>query len=182
MPSTSERVKASKIRASIKAGKEVSTEEAAWFADYEQAREKVVQTRGASQSRKVSYTEEETAAVGEGSPEAAAAAASALPAAVKEEGQRLDSILTIGIAALKESNAVYGQLVGHLIRRTENFEDTMVKMMRAQTDLLHAHRENALKAIDAEVRAVAAEAGQQEDGISKLANELLPLLIEKMGK
>lgn len=182
MPSTTERVKASKIRTKIQVDPgSVTTEEAAWFRDYEAAREKVAQARGASQSRKVSYTEEESAAVGEG-PEAAAAAASALPMAVKEEGQRLDSILTIGIAALKESNQVYANLVATMMKRTENFETTLVKMMSAQADLINAHRDSAIAQTEAEVRAIAAESGQEKDGISKMVEELLPLLLERMGK
>lgn len=181
-PSPSARVKASKLRAKIKMGQELDTDEAAWFADYEAARDAAATakaSRGASQSRKVSYTEEESAAVGEGDPIVAAAAAGAVE---REAGQRLDSVIALSMASMKEANELLLTMTKQMMKRTENFEITLVKMMEAQANLIHSHRENALRATDAEIRAMELEKGAGEDGISKLASELLPLLIEKMGK
>lgn len=177
-PTASERVKASKIRAQIKTGQQINSDDAAWFADYVQAREDTAKARGASQSRKVTYSEEEASAVGEGDGVAAAAAAGAM---VKEEGQRLDSIISLSMASMKEANELLMTMTRSMMKRTEHFEITLVNMMNAQANLVTAHRENALRAVDAEIRAMEAEKGAGEDGLSKLATELLPLLIEQMG-
>lgn len=180
-PTASERTRASRIRAALKMGQEIDSEDAAWFADYETAREATAQakaSRGASQSRKVSYTEEESAAVGEGDPIVAAAAAGAVE---REAGQRLDGIMALSMASMKEANELLLTMTKQMMKRTENFEITLVKMMEAQANLIHSHRENALRATDAEIRAMELEKGAEEDGLSKMAAELLPILMERLG-
>jgi hypothetical protein len=61
----------------------------------------------------VSYTEEETAAAAEGTGDAAAIAAGAMVA--RAEGERLDSILKIGVNALKEAVEAYKAMCGSLL-------------------------------------------------------------------
>jgi hypothetical protein len=180
-PSPAQRVRASKLRGRAKAGLPLSPEEAAELHDYESDR---AEAKGASQSRRVSYTEEESAAIGTGSAAAEAAAAGAM---VREEGRRLDSVLTVGITALRTACDQYAKMVETMSRRTEKFEETLVKMMTAQTNLIDRVRESELERIDAEINAaaIAAEAEQAGekggDAISKMVEELLPVFLAKLG-
>jgi hypothetical protein len=175
-PSASERVKASKLRARVRAGFPLSPEEAAELHDYESAR--AATARGASASRKVQYTEEESAAIGEGSAAAEAAAAGAM---VRAEGQRLDSVLALSITALRTACDQYAGMVQALIKRTENFESAQVRMMNAQTDLIHRVRNAELDRIDAEIAAREAESEEKGgDTISKMAEQLLPMLMPQI--
>ncbi len=123
------RVRAAKLRARARAGLPLSTDEATELHDYESAR-----SMGASKSgsRRVSYTEEEESAQSVGTGSAAEMAAAG--AMVREEGRRLDSILTVGISALQRSNDVYFQMVQALLKRTENFETSQIKMMTAMRE------------------------------------------------
>lgn len=176
-PTPTERVRASRIRAAVKAGTEVDSEDAAWFADYEAAREVTAQSRGASQSRKVSYTEEESQAVGEGD---AAASAAVHGAMVTAEGQRLDHIIALSMASLKDANELLMTMTRNMMKRTEGFEQTLINMMNAQAALVNQHRENALRATEAEIRAIEAESerGEEKDEINEAVKELLPALLE----
>lgn len=178
-PASSERTKASKIRAKIKLGQTLESDEAAWFADYESAREATA-ARGASQSKKISYTEEEHQAVGEG--ESAAVAAAAGAAMVTAEGNRLDSVISLAMASMKEANELLLTMTRQMMKRTEGFEETLIKMMQSQVKLVDQHRENAIRATDAEIRAIEAEANQggEKDEISDMIKEILPAMMAQI--
>lgn len=178
-PASSERTKASKIRAKIKLGVELDSDEAAWIADYEAAREATA-ARGASQSKKISYTEEEHQAVGEG--ESAAVAAAAGAAMVTAEGNRLDSIIALTMTSLRQANDLLLTMTTQMMKRTEGFEETLIKMMNAQVKLVDQHRENALRATSAEIRAMEAEAGQEpeKDEINEMLKEILPAVMAQI--
>jgi hypothetical protein len=179
-PRASERVKASQIRAKIKLGQQLESDEAAWFADYQAARDAVQTEKAASRARKVSYTEEEHEAVGEG--ESAAVAAAAGAAMVTADGQRLDGIVSLAMASMTQANQLLMDMTANMMKRTEGFELTLIRMMEAQADLVNQHRENAIRATDAEIRAMEAESehGEKEDSISQMVKELLPALIQQL--
>jgi nucleotide-binding universal stress UspA family protein len=163
------RMKAVRIRAKVKVGGAVSPEEAAWYADYQRARDGAKNGRdaGASarRSHKVSYSEEseEAAAVGTG----AAAETAAAAAMVREEGRRLDSIVDRGFLAMQKACEFHERMCEALLNRA--IEDG-----KTHRRLLDSLRVNALARIKAEVRARGAE--PEEDEIVKLAKELAPIL------
>jgi hypothetical protein len=163
--SSAARMKAVRIRAKVKVGSAVSPEDAAWFADYERAREKV-RDAGASakRSHKVSYSEEseEAASVGTG----AAAETAAAAAMVREEGRRLDSIVDRGFLAMQKACEFHERMSEALLNRA--IEDG-----KTHRRLLEAVRVNALARVRAEV---AARGAEDEDDIVKLAKELAPIL------
>lgn len=166
----SERVRVSRLRSRAKAGLPLAPEEAVDLHEYEKAR---AESTGASRSasRRVSYTEEEQAAEAEGTGLGAEAAAAG--AMVREEGRRLDSILQIGVAALQRSNDVYHQMVTALLKRTENFEDSQVKMLTAM-------REHFLGRVQAEADLMNAGQEEKEDPTQKMISEMLPMLLPQI--
>ena len=88
------------MRLALKHGQMLTPEEAAWLADYDNARQVAADARegssvGASRAHKVSFTEETREAVGEGS--SAVAEVAAAGAMVREEGRRYDSLIAVGI-------------------------------------------------------------------------------------
>lgn len=180
-PTPAKRVKIAKLRGRAKAGLPLAPEEAAEVLEYDRERELAAEARGSSKSasRKVSYTEEESAAQAEGT--GAAAEVAAAGAMVKEEGRRLDSILTVGIAALQRSNEVYFQMVTSMMGRMEKAETAQLKMMEAV-------RQNFLGRVEAEGDLVRAEADRDaaesadknDDPITKMAGELLPMLLPQL--
>lgn len=89
--------------------------------------------RSASKSRKVSYTEEETAAQAEGTGSAAEIAAAA--AVTREEGRRLDSIIDRGINALVQAVACYEKVTSALLKERQ----TDAATHRALLDSLRSH-------------------------------------------
>jgi hypothetical protein len=162
------RVKAARLRSRARTGLPLAPEEAAELHAYEQS-------VGASKSasRKVSYTEEEDSAQAYGTGGAAEMAAAG--AMVREEGRRLDSILTVGISALQRSNDVYFQMVQALLKRTENFEMSQIKMMTAM-------REHYLGRIEAEGELMKVENAKEDeqDPLTKMATDMLPMLLPQI--
>jgi len=162
------RQRAYRIRRKITAGKPVEPEDAAWLHDYERA-----QSKGASASRRVSYTEEEHAAVGTGS--AAEVAASA--AMVREEGRREDSLADKGMEAMERANDRLEKLVDFMMGRMQVLEDSHL-------DMWAKHRESRMREVDAEVALLEAQAAAEgkDDDLAKTAAELLPMLLKQLGK
>ena len=155
------RTKAYRLRGKVKKGEDVTAEEAAWLADYEKA-----QAMGASASRKVTYSEEEHAAVGTGS----AAEMAAAGVLAREEGRRFDYLLTAGIDALMKACEMYRQMAGQCLERTGQMEDVHMSM-------LGSVREHYIARVGAEADALraAAEAEQADP-----TQALLAILMQRM--
>lgn len=175
-PTPSNRVRASSLRARLKAGGFLTPEDAAWLSDYEEARARDRDLRngvvGASRSHKVEYSEETAESVGTG----AAAEVAAAAAMSREEGRRYDSLLSVGITALRTAVDTYSKMCNHMLERNRELERSHVQMM-------DAIREHTIARIDAEAEvaqlAKEAEAGGS-DGIGKLAEQLLPYLLPSL--
>jgi len=182
-PTASNRARASQLRAKARAGAFLSPEDAAWLADYDEARgEKADQKQafGASKARRVSYTEEEQEAVGSGSAAAEMAAAGAM---AREEGRRYDSLISVGIMALRAANDMQAKMVEALLERNRNLEEAHVSMMQASG-------KQYIRSVEAEaelvrLKAAMGEGEEKKDEISQLAEQFLPyimpLITQKMG-
>ena len=121
MPGTPESNRAMRLRAKIQRAQAVSQADMAWLQTYEATRKNngngtpgnPSTGRSAAKSRKVSYTEEESQAAAEGTGDAAAIAAGAMVA--RAEGERLDSILKIGVSALEKACEAYRSMCESLL-------------------------------------------------------------------
>lgn len=164
-----ERQRAYRIRSRVKVGAAVEPEDVAFLADFE-ARTK---NAGASSSRKVSYTEEEHAAAGIGT--AAEMAAAGMMA--REEGRREDNLARIGMDALKAANELLMSIVKENRKQASDLQAVHLQM-------LGTVREQYLARTNAEIETMRAEAAAEEegkrDGIDGLAEQLLPMLLERM--
>jgi hypothetical protein len=151
-------------------------EDAAWLADYEEERGRV-QDRGASRSHKVAYTEESAEAVGTG-PAAEMAAAGMMS---REEGRRYDSLIAVGITALRTATDTYEKMCGQLLQRNQQLEEAHVEMMRAYRMTVLARVKSDAEAeagkIIREAEEKAEATAEDADPITKLAGELLPSLL-----
>lgn len=162
------RAKATRLRRKVE--EETATpEEIAWLDDYERRRTST--SKGASASRKVSYTEEEHAAVGTGT----AAEVAAHAAYAREEGRREDSLADKGMAALDRAFARQEKLVDFMMARMQLLEDSHLSMWAA-------HRDSRIREVDAEIALMKSEAEGEgkEDNISAMAAELLPLIMKQL--
>ena len=93
---------------------------------------------------------------------------------VRDEGRRHDSLLTIGIEALRSAGDPYGKMAELMMRRNEQLEKAHVEMMQSI-------RTHFLARVEAEGEAdrlaKEAEGGEEKDGIGKLAEQLLPYFL-----
>lgn len=174
-PPPKDRVRATKLRGMVKVGKALTPEDAAWLHDYETAREEVA--RGASRSHVEEHRIETREAVGSGSAAEVAAAA----ALSREEGRRYDHLLDGAIRAmqaangfLKEACAMHQQMAEVLLKRS--IEDGEVVR-----SLLTGYRSTYLEKAELERDAILAESGEEKDGVTELANTLLPVLMQRLG-
>lgn len=158
-----DRTRAHRIRARVKRGDAVEPIEAAWLSDYEQSQ---AGSMGASASRRVSYTEEEHAAIGTGSAAEVAAAA----ALAREEGRRFDYLLTAGIDALMKACGMYKEMATIILARNQQMEDVHLGM-------LGSVREHYIKRVEAEADAIRLEAEKQNEDPT---NMMLGLLAQRM--
>lgn len=178
--STTESNRAGRIRLRLKAKQRVSTADLTWLTEYEKTRGNNghgnngnAHGRSAQKSRRVSYTEEETQAAAEGTGSAADIAAAAL--ATRAEGERLDSILKIGVNALKEAVEAYKSMAAALLEERQADAQTH----RALLESLRTHflerteAEAELIRVQAENEAAAASAENGESAIERLAVDLL---------
>lgn len=178
-PTPANRARASQLRAAIRRGAIPTAADAAWLADYDAERDRVAEgrgSRGASRGRRVSYTEEETEAVGEGSSAVAEMAAAA--ATSREEGRRLDSLITVGITALREAADMYKSMTSALLERNRDLEAAHVSMVRASSReyLARIEAEGEIARLEKE-----ADPDGKKDGIERLAEQLLPFLMPALG-
>lgn len=170
-PSPSDRTTAAKLRLKVKVGQPLTLDEAAWLETYEDGQNARAEAIGASQAKRVSYTEEETQNIGTG--EAAMTAVGAATMA-REEGRRYDMLLTVGIQALRTATDTYGRMVEQILSRNAQLEKSHVEMMVAMRTHFLARVEAEA---DAERLAKEIEGGEEKDGIGKLAEQLLPYLV-----
>jgi hypothetical protein len=173
--------KAYRIRKMVENGSPISTDDAEFFAQYEEAirrkAEEKVGDFGASKNRKVSYTEEETQAVGMG--EAAMVAASA--AATREEGKRLDSLMDRAITAMEKGNDFMARACMMFSKMTEHCLQQSKTMMDTHVQILDSLREHHIARTQAESELVAAGLAEEPDETSEFATDLVKGVLQGMG-
>ena len=174
--------KAYRIRKMVENGASVSSEDAEWFASYDDAIRRNAQAKidvsmGASKNRKVSYTEEESAAVGMG--EAAAIAASS--ALAREEGKRLDNLMDRAISAMEKGNNFMGQACVMFSKMTQHCLDQSKAMMDTHVQILDSLREHHIARTQAESELVAAGLHEASDETDDLATDLVKGVLAGLG-
>lgn len=172
-PNGADRAKALRIRRKLDVGGAVSPEDSAWLHDYERAQEENKRPRdvGASASRSrrtvVVDEEQEAASVGTGSAAEIAAAA----AMTREEGRRIDTLTNTAVGALARACDLYHTMVEDLLARAQ--ADAEV-----HRELLSSVRTHFIERTQAEAELI--RQGEDKDGLSGLATQLLPFLMEHM--
>jgi hypothetical protein len=170
-----------RLRAKVRVHAPVSPEDAAWLGDYErEGADRRGESSGTSRaaSRKVSYTEEETAAEAYGTGSAAAVAAAA--ALSREEGRRLDSIIDRGISALQRACDAWEKMTGALLKERQADAQThraLLESLRSHF-LARSEAEGALIKAEAEQAAAASNENSIEDMATKA---LLDRLMKSAG-
>lgn len=154
MPEThADRSRAARIRLKLKQYMEVAPEDLAWLEAYEARTKGADMGASVAASREVTYTERETAAAAVGTGAAAETAAGAAML-VREEGKRLDTILSLGMNCLVRSVETYERMVKQLLAEREQdakLQRTLLESVRthyvaraeAEADLIHAEAEAA---------------------------------------
>jgi hypothetical protein len=188
-----DRQRAYRIGKLIREKRPVSDDDLAWLTEY-----KKQQAKGASRSKKVTFTSEENEAVGTG--DAAVAAALAAPQLAKEEGRRIDSLIREATNAtsamgkiatgafellLKFSTAVLernGKLEQNNIGMLDTFRKSHVELTRAHAALVRQQAEQEADEItrDAEERAQDGEGGS--DMVEGIIQQFLPVIVAEMQK
>jgi hypothetical protein len=173
--------RAYRIRKMVENGTPVSTEDAEFFAQYEDAIRRKAEEKlgdfGASKNRKVSYTEEETQAVGMG--DAAMVAASA--AATREEGKRLDNLMDRAITAMEKGNGFMEKACVMFSKMTEHCLAQSKTMMDTHIQILDSLREHHIARTQAESELVAAGLADEPDETNELAGDLVRGVLQGMG-
>jgi hypothetical protein len=165
-----DRAKASMIRRKVKRDS-VTPEELAWLEEFEQ--KKSPNARGASAHRKVTFTEEESAAVGEGTASVAVVAAHA--AMAREEGRREDNLADRGIRALERAFARQEAMVDFMMARMKLLEDVHLQMWDQNRDLRIKQAETEIEIMQRE----AAEEGKG-DSINEMVTQLMPMILKRL--
>lgn len=150
------RQKAYRLRKAVDAGQEVSPEDAAFMAAYEQAASGTAV--GASRNRRRVEVEEESVAVGTG--DAALIAASAAQA--REEGKRLDSLTSTVITMATTAANMYRDMAKSALEIMKQIADRNEKLEAAHVKLFDTVREHHLARVEAEVAAIEAENANEE--------------------
>lgn len=177
--------KAYRIRKMVENGSPVTSEDAEFLANYEDvirrnAEAKVVNpdgSMGASRNRKVSYSEEESAAVGMG--EAAAIAASS--ALAREEGKRLDNLMDRAITAMEKGNDFMEKACGMFSKMTQHCLDQSKTLMDTHIQILDSLREHHIARTAAEAELTAAGLAEAPDETNDLATDLVKGVLAGMG-
>ncbi len=172
MGSTNDSTRANRLRLRIKAGSRVAPADIAWLTQYEASRKndghgsQGAHGRSAAKSRRVSYTEEETAQAAEGTGDAAASMAAAAMM-TRAEGERLDSILKIGVSALKEAVEAYKSMCESLLAERQADAQTHRALLESlRTHFLErAEAESELVRQQAEHEAARLREQTAEDGL-----------------
>jgi len=162
-----QRTKAARLRKKAREGREVTPEEIAWLEDYDRAQQQGAPTSfGASASERIINIEERNQSVGTG----AAAEVAAAAALAREEGRRLDYLLTASVNALMKAVETYEKVTTTLLERTQVLEDVHMGM-------LETVRNQYIARTQAEVDAIAA--GAKEDD-NALLNQLGSVLLGQL--
>jgi hypothetical protein len=177
--------KAYRIRKMVENGSPISSDDAEFFAHYEDvirrnAEAKVVNpdgSIGASRNRKVSYSEEESAAIGMG--EAATIAASS--ALAREEGKRLDNLMDRSITAMEKGNHFMEKACEMFSKMTMHCLDQSKTMINTHVQILDSLREHHIARTAAESELVAAGLAEKPDETNDLAEDLLRGVLAGMG-
>ncbi len=177
--------KSYRIRKQVENGTPISSEEAEWFAAYEDrirrnAEAKVVNpdgSIGASRNRKVSYTEEDSQAIGMG--EAAAIAASS--ALAREEGKRLDNLMDRAISSMERGNNFMEKACMMFSKMTEHCLNQSKTMMDTHISILDSLREHHIARTAAESELVAAGLAEKSDETDNLAEDMIRGVLSGMG-
>lgn len=164
--------RAYRLREKLRANVPISADDQEWLAQYEieHPAHYLKTDIGASKSRKVSYTEEETAAVGTGAAAPSATQALAMAQITREEGRRLDTILSQGMNALVRACDLHERMAAILLR--ERVQDA-----EANRTLLLSVREHFLARTEAEGELQRQQSEPPTDPINALAAQLLPALL-----
>ena len=175
-PTTGQRNRAARLRQAVTAGSTTTPDDLAWLLDYEskqQQRAEKTASAGASKKSKVTHTEETEERIGLGDATVAAAAAAAES---REEGRRLDTLLSLGHQAMLGAVDAYKNMCGQLLQRNHDLE-------RAHIRMLDTVRTHYLARVDAEGEAAELEREldkpqeEKKDALSQMAEELLPMLL-----
>jgi hypothetical protein len=173
-PTPSERTRAAKLRLALKAGRVLALDDVAWLEQYEQGQQAHAEAIGASQSRRIEYSEEETQAIGTGD---AAIAAAGMAAATREEGRRLDSMLAVSMSAMSRAFDMSLRMCDLMANRNEKLEGAHVRMMEAMRGhyLARVEAEGEAEKLARQIEAEGEDGGK--DSIGKLAEQLLPYIL-----
>jgi hypothetical protein len=176
----SDRTKAHRLRALLRKGDELPPDDTAWLSDYQVRQE---ESRGASRTHKVSFTEESAEAAGTGDA-AAIAAAQFAPALAREEGRRIDYLIAsanqatnIGLGAVREAHKMILEMAKQIMERNASLEEVHLAMLDTVRDS-HIARTNAEAEI---IRREAEDSGKDgEGGINGMVQELMPIIIQEL--
>lgn len=177
--------KAYRIRKMVENGNPITSEDSEWFANYEEAIRRNAEAKvinadgsvGASRNRKVSYTEEESAAIGMG--EAATIAASS--ALAREEGKRLDNLMDRSITAMEKGNAFMEKACMMFSKMTEHCLAQSKTMMDTHVQILDSLREHHIARTAAEAELTAAGLTDPPDETNDMAADLIRGVLSGMG-
>ena len=185
-----DRNEAYRIRKAIQDGEAVPPEKLVWLTQYEKAKD----VRGASRSRKVSYTSEEMEAASTG--DTSAAIALSAPQLAREEGRRIDSLIKAvtesATASSKQTQAAFtlllsfataildrnGQLEQHNISAMEAVGKSSRRLAEAHAALVQQQAEHEADAITRDAEDAAKE--REEEGSESDAQALIATLQQFM--
>jgi hypothetical protein len=189
-----DRQRAYRIAKAVNEGASVPPEDLEYLAAYEKAK----QARGASRSKKVTFTSEEMEAQGTG--DAAMAAALAAPQLAREEGRRIDSLIRestnassamakVALAAcemvMKFGGMVLernGKLEANNIGMLDTFRKSHVEMTHAHAALIQQQAEHEADEITREAEDAAKENEGSGDFVDGIVQQFLPAIVAEMGK
>jgi hypothetical protein len=180
-PSTGQRNRAARLRHAVDQHETVTPDDLAWLLDYEQKQQarmdkirNAATSAGGTKKRKVMHVEEEEERVGIGD---AAIAAAAAAAESREEGRRLDTLLSLGHQAMLGAVDAYKSMAAQLLQRNHELERAHVRMM--ETIRVHylarVDAEGAAAELERELDAKPEE--EKKGALEKMADELLPVLL-----
>jgi hypothetical protein len=141
-----DRSRAYRLRSALKSGQEIEPDDDEWLNDYTAKANASTQPSRAAKASKVMHYEEHAAeATGDGAATALAAGSWA-----REEGRRIDSLISVGLGAMQNACNMYHQMCVDLMHRTAQSE-------KAQTELMLSIREHYLARTQAETDAMIAQ-------------------------
>lgn len=179
--SPADRTRAYRIRRALKKDPdEVPQDDIEWLRAYEAAQT----SKGASRTHKVLYSEESAEAVGTGDA-AAMAAAMAAPQLAKEEGRRLDNLITAATQATMMANKATQMAYEMVLRMSQQILERNGQLESVHLGMLDTIREGHLARTNAEaelIRKEAEDSGGDRDGINGMVAQLMPAILSELTK